>query len=158
VPFIESVKEFLGTDTFLAGGGVATGFIVGDLAGNAVASKLGYEGDKALAVSAITKVATGAGLYAVGMSVRSATLRSFLRFAGIGAVASMILDIIDRIFPAATASSAALKARLKGRNIRRATPPTRVIRAPQSARPTPVQVEVAKETPAAEAKPALQFM
>lgn len=165
--FLENVKDFLATDTFVAGGGVATGFIAGDFTGNLVASKLGYEGDTALTVSAITKVATGACLYAAGMSVRGVALRSFLRFAGIGAVASVILDLINRFFPVATAPSAALKSRVTRRATaqrRTATrrTPARVIRPPAVAQRAPPQVQVEVEKPpvaaAPEAAPRVRFM
>jgi len=158
--FIENFKEYLSTDTFVAGGGVAGGMIAGDITGNGVASKLGYTGDKALVVSGITKVATGGVLYSIGASLREGVWRSVLRYAGIGAAASIVLDLIDRIFPQALASSAALKARMKTRSAARTAasrPVTRVIKPPRG---RPVQVEVEKAAPESlpEAKSQIQFM
>jgi len=95
--------------------GTATGIVVGDYVGEYVKVALGQTGWAGVAVSAGTKMGVSAAAYYLTKRfVRSPWWRSFGFSAAIGALVSIVLDIINTFMPGgakAKAASAAMKLR-----------------------------------------------
>lgn len=127
-----SMPKMASTDMAMGVVGAAGGILGSEYLASSVVSATRLAGNAALATSLGTKLAMGVGSFMAAERM-TGTGTTVLGLFGMGSLASMAIDVIDRMFPKATEAGASLRARFA---------PTRVA-APIRVRPAPAAAPVA---------------
>lgn len=96
-----SVPQFLSSETFQSAVGVAGGIVIAEGLSDIVQSMMNLQGLSRFIVAAIVKAVTGYALW-VGSNFLGEPWTTLLKFAGIGAVGSIVVDGIRLAIPQGT--------------------------------------------------------
>ncbi len=107
------IVEFFSRETVEVAIGTSAGIIGSDTFAEWLTRQLGLKGNSALIVSIITKLGLGGVLSGISGRMAPGIMRVVLQYAAVGAVVSIIIDLIRRYMPGIAAPGEALGVRLR---------------------------------------------